>query len=152
MMSADSQKLCKLSIISSELNYSREYSIDNERSPDISINHVQDEINKLVSILKLSLSSKGIMYESNSNPLDNLKSLISIICTEFLKHTQNIKTVSLTEDTTQGLQEISVNLFRNPNKPDILSKIFEIPETGIILDKEDCKSFSALLIGAIRDS
>ena len=55
MMSADSQKLCKLSIISSELNYSREYSIDNERSPDISINHVQDEINKLVSILKLLL-------------------------------------------------------------------------------------------------
>ena len=151
MASAGNQKLLKLSIASSEYSSSRDNSIDYGRLSNPSSISIQDEMNNLISILKQTLKTQGIIYEAPSSPLDSLKSLTSILCTEFLKATQNIKTLCLNEDTSQGLQEVNVNIFK-ASKTDLLSKIFEIPEIGIMLDKEDCEHLSALLIGAIRDS
>ena len=150
--SANYQKFCKLSLLSNEsIEFSREDSIDAEVTPSVSISPLLEEIQNLVSILKLTLNTRGIQQTISSSPIDTLKSLISTICTEFLKATQNFKEIYIQDSTIKSTEDVSVNIFPHSDI-DVLTKIFEMPERGVRISQNECKSLSALLVGAVRDS
>ena len=150
--SASNQKLCKLSIISSESGEAIvDDSVSAERTPTVSLNQLQEDIQFLVTTMKTTLSTRGIYFDEGLTGLEGLKYFTSLISSEFLKATQVVKEVYLNESTKEGPEEVSVNLIRN-RRSDILSKIFEIPNSGLELSKKECEELTALLVGAIRDS
>jgi hypothetical protein len=63
----------------------------------------------------------------------------------------NSKEIKLNNLDGSTVEEVSVNLMHTSEK-DPITRIFEIPEQGVHLSKDDCKNISALIIGAFRDS
>ena len=150
--SASNQKMTKLSIISNESSdYNPDLYNDYEIAPRPSQLSLSEDLDLLIQTLKKALSTKGIPTDFPINSIDTLKVLVTTICTEFLKATQNTKEIYMKNEKSLDLEEISVNLVPH-KKHDPLSKIFEIPETGVTLNKEECENIAALLVGAIRDS
>ena len=150
--SANNQKLKRLSIISSESNdYSIADSIDPEHTPDNSISPVQEDILDMTSIIKLALSSRGIELNLPSNPLETFSQLTSVICTEYLKVTDSAKEKSLNTTHRLNIDKQSISIHKDPSD-DLLEKFFEMPETGLELSQNDCKSLIGLLVGIIRDT
>jgi hypothetical protein len=144
------QKLSKISLISSDSNeLYREDSMELERTPKTSLNSNQSEIQNLMTIIKLALNSRGVDCDVNINSLHDLKILTTTICTEYLKATQTVKELFL--DSKENLEEVPVN-FLKPSGRDVIGRIFDMPEQGVKLTREDCQNFAGLLIGAIRDS
>jgi hypothetical protein len=149
--SANIQKVNKLSIISSD---SSEYSQDDVEFDEISrlsMASPSEDIELLIQTLKTTLSTRGLTVALEPNPLEYLKILVRAMCDEFLKVTQTIKEIRMSGPFSTCSEEIGVTLMHNTNK-DVLSRIFEIPDNGVVLNKDDCGSLASLLVGAIRDS
>lgn len=150
--SASNQKLCRLSIVSSEsYEGSIEGSVCEEHTPRVSINQLQDELQFVMSTMLSTLATQGIAPELSTSVLDSLKLLTTLVCSEFLKVSQTVREVRLEENSQQGPLEITVNLIKN-NDHDLLGKVFEMPKTGLLISKKECEELAALLVGAIRDS
>ena len=161
--SANTQKLSKLSITSlGSSEYNLENSIEEEKTPKINLNFIENErnslsfvnvtesqIKKLVTRIALALSSHKISYERSFSLIETLKKLIPIICSEYLQGSQTINELFL--NNPQISEEIPVNVLKSSDD-DIIGLIFEFSKTGLLLTQKQSKNFSKLLIGAIRDS
>ena len=147
--SASSQKLRKISIESIESSFcNHEDSIEKEHS---SIASEEPEMENLISIIKLTLSSRNIPMCNDPDPLENLKHYTSVICSEYLKATQNVRDIHLNQDERKGSQEIPIVISDNSSN-EILRRVFEMPDDGIVLSSSDCQSLSQLIVGVVRDS
>lgn len=144
-ISATEQKIGKLSVESSFSNdsqtdfsspYAAQYSI---------LTH--EDLKDLILPLQQALGLPVCSFQ-NLISIQTLKSLIAQICSE---HSQ-AKTHEINLKNSQpAIEEVSVNLL-NTKQSDPITRIFSMPKESIELSSEDCKNFSALIIGAIRDS
>ncbi|OMJ71166.1 hypothetical protein SteCoe_30710 [Stentor coeruleus] len=149
--SANIQKVNKLSIISSDSSEYYQEDIEFDEISRSSMITPSEDLDLLIETLRATLNTRGMTVALEPNPLENLKNLVRTMCDEFLKVTKTIKEIRISEPFSTCAEEIGVNLIQSTNK-DVLSRIFEIPENGIILTKDECGDLASLLVGAIRDS
>lgn len=150
-LSANVQKVNKLSIISSDSSECSQEDIEFDEISRPSMTPPSEDLELLIQTLRTTLSIRGMTVALEPNPLENLKILVRTMCDEFLKVTQSVKEIRMGGPFSTCSEEIGVNLMHSTNK-DVLSRIFEIPESGVILTKVDCGDLASLLVGAIRDS
>ncbi|OMJ93634.1 hypothetical protein SteCoe_3330 [Stentor coeruleus] len=149
--SANVQKVNKLSIFSSESSEYYQEDIEFDEISRPSLANPSEDFDILIQTLRTTLSIRGLTIPLEPNPFENLKNLIRTMCDEFLKVTQTTKEIRMSEPFSTCSEEIEVNSMHNTRK-DVLSRIFDIPENGIILTKNECGDLASLLVGTIRDS
>lgn len=149
VISASYQKIGKLSVSSSD---------SSDRHTDFpSIQNVsefsifpQEDLEDLIMLLKSTLCSKISQMTLPSTPSEVLKHLVRTLCTEYQKLSTPIQELYL-KNFRDSIEEVSVNLLK-ANKKDPITRIFKLPENGTVVNREECKELSALIIGAVRDS
>lgn len=142
--SATSQKACKISI-GTESNISQDSPKNDWRfstEPEI------DGLDGLIQNLKSKIETH--MHVPDLPPsVSSLKHLVNLVCDEFDNF--HSKQINLSNSNGSTIDEISVNLMKASQK-DAITRVFDMPEQGVFLSKDDCKNLSALIIGAFRDS
>lgn len=151
VQSASDQKLCKISIMSSESNFSVRGSIDQEVTPRASFSNFNEESGFLIQKIAATLGLSRASMDGESNPMESLHYFVNLVCSEYLKATQLVNEIALADAEVRGTEDVSVNLMKD-KKPDAISRIFDMPENGVNLSRNECKNIASLLIGALRDS
>ena len=144
-MNASSQKLRKLSILSS---FSSDLS---DESQEFS----SEELITMVDQLYDTLIRSRLLPKSYQRPepcIKNLNFLINTLCDEFLLEIDKpIFTTNCTLSSSYSKEEIQGGDSPEDTPMDLLSKIFQ-PKNEIFLTEKDCKDISALIIDGARCS
>ena len=139
--SAAYQKRCKISM-SSDSSLSQDSPMVDDRLPG------GDWLAGFMDGLKSRLASRvplpGLLASGRS-----LKRLVELLCEEF----DRVGSGQVYLDCFNGgsVDEVSVNLMKVSLK-DPIARVLNTPERGLYLSKDDCRSLSALIVGAFRDS
>ena len=138
-MENSTQKISKISVSSSECGSECESdedrnSMEFERTPQHSSPPLENMYNELVKTLSLTLSQREIPHSSQDSSFSTLKTLISTLCTEFLKSTQPTPSP--------------------PTEPSgaILDKLFIPDNSSVTLQSSECKLLLGLTVNLLRES
>lgn len=138
-MENSTQKISKISVSSSEYaseceSEEDQNSMEYERTPQHSSPPMANMYNELVKTLSLTLSQREIPHNSQDSSFSNLKTLISTLCTEFLKSTQSPPSPA---SEPSGL---------------ILEKLFIPDNSSVTLQTSECKLLLGLTVNLLRES
>lgn len=147
LSSASFQKALKLSINSIDSNTESTPSPKSDLNSRISTLSEMQDLDTLIFLLKSALSQNEFLNLPSN--IDTLRHLIHTICQEFRENP--VKEVRMRNPEQNINEDVTVN-FMKMNSSDPINKIFNLPDNGVWLSKEDCRSVSALVIGALRDS
>lgn len=143
-MENNNQKICKISMSSSDYSeYLSEDSIDCEHTPENSVIYREEDALELINLVKQTLNQRKISLDPNGSTIERLKQAVSAVCTEFLK---------ATHDSTYNTADKSMyNTGDILSSKELIEKIFEAPDKGIHLSNTECKEFSGVVVGLIRE-
>lgn len=148
-MENNTQKICKLSISSSSPSeFHSEDSIDYERTPSCSLNPTQESISELMSIIRLTLSQRGISQEPKEENFEGLKSLLTALCTEFLKSTKS----DIPKVPCYSIDAGFEMAFIPDPKAKVIDKLFYSNEPENSFSTSECKMLSSLIVELLRGS
>lgn len=138
-MENSTQKISKISVSSSEQGSEYESedeqnSIEYERTPQHSSPPVENMYKDLIKTLSLTLSQREIPHDSQDSSFSNLKTLISTLCTEFLK---------LTQSPPPPSDEVESS---------VLNKLFIPDHSSVTLQSSECKMLLSLTVNLLRES
>ena len=153
-MENSDQKISKVSFASSNCSDSfSNDSIDYERTPQHSINPYQEDILNLISTLQLALNDHEISPLSNENPMETVKTLVSTICTEYLKATKSSADTSFSKTNSKDSRPSNFSAEPTGIPENVLEKLTNASSgEGTYINKHECKDLIALLVSLIRDS
>lgn len=138
-MENSTQKISKISVSSSE--HGSDYECDDdqdsmeyERTPQHSNSPGENMYKELIKTLSLTLSQREIPHNSQDSSFSNLKTLISTVCTEFLKLSQIPPPSSIESEGS------------------VLDKLFIPSNSSVTLNSSECQSLLSLTVNLLRES
>lgn len=149
-MENNTQKALKISLSSSASSEDlSDCSIDFEHTPCISPS--ADKISGLISSIQLALMRGGVLVKSGPDCISTLETLVSTICTEYLKSTVELLDTSsrMSSENSFFQKSFEKNTEFSQN---ILEKIVECPDTGLKITQVECNTITSLLVGLLRDT
>jgi hypothetical protein len=132
-MENNTQKITKISVSSSESYSDLDSSgaepdeSEYERTPQAS-SIKKPDLSELISLIVSTLSEKELSIDTSDSSLNTLTTLVSILCTEFLKITH-----------------------KKPEESDVYEKILNTKQESVEFSYEDCHFLLELLKGLTRD-
>ncbi|CAG9320216.1 unnamed protein product [Blepharisma stoltei] len=155
-----------------------ESSISHQLSPKFQQSEIGEEIQRSITLIASALKKSKVPYSQPDlydgdirKTLNSLNYFVSTICSEYLYAINKINAeaslnkidsykqpkieeLRIANDKVKDkdkIDEVGVTVVKK-GQSDIMARLFKLPKQGLMLTHEDCKEFSSLIIGAMRDS